>query len=135
RASPAARSCAVAGALSGARDPHRPLVPAAPDPVLRDPAALAGPEVGLMARAVGAAVAVAALLGRVGTGSAQPPQEIAARTTLTPSVVRIGEPVHYEGRAIVRFGLPVTLLPPEPDPDLTWRNVKSRGISGRIRGS
>jgi hypothetical protein len=78
-----------------------------------------------------AIVAVAALALVSIPARGQSPTGISARATISPWRARVGEPVRYQGRTIVSFPLPVQLLPPDADPDVTWSPLSVRVLPGR----
>ena len=81
---------------------------------------------GLAAAGFAAVLVPAAALADDGTA------EIDARASLRPSIVKIGEPVTYRGRAALCRCLTAAWLPPEPGDALTWSSLSARRIQGRI---
>ena len=72
-------------------------------------------------------MAVLLLLGAAGAARAQAP--IAARASIDPGIVRLGERATYRGHVIVRPDAPVRWLVPEATEALTWGERRARPAS------
>ncbi len=83
-------------------------------------------------RSLAALMAMVSLLG--GTGAARAQESIAARASVEPGVVHLGERALYRGFVVVRPDARVRWLAPEANEALTWGDRRARRAS-RFAGS